>query len=143
MYSQITILAYNNAFIQKVVHISLCEIMFLLVLVLLFPFQIFMPRSFIIIEIYITQVLIPIANGSEEIEVVTIADILRRAKVNVVVASVEKSVKILASQGTKIIADKLIGDAAESIYDIIILPVKQTRYCFRNTTSFKCMGSQI
>ncbi|KAF3435411.1 hypothetical protein FNV43_RR22500 [Rhamnella rubrinervis] len=68
------------------------------------------------------HVLIPIANGSEEIEVVTIADILRRAKVNVVVASVEKSLKILASQGTKIIADKLIGDAAESIYDLIILP---------------------
>ncbi|KAG4164830.1 hypothetical protein ERO13_A13G041000v2 [Gossypium hirsutum] len=67
-------------------------------------------------------VLVPVANGSEEIEIVTIVDILRRAKVDVVVASVEKSVKILASQGVKIIADKLIGDAAGSIYDLIILP---------------------
>ncbi|KAK6282575.1 hypothetical protein POUND7_016400 [Theobroma cacao] len=68
------------------------------------------------------RVLVPVANGSEEIEVVSIIDILRRAKVDVVVASVEKSVKVLASQGVKIVADKLIGDAAGSIYDLIILP---------------------
>ncbi|OMO74088.1 ThiJ/PfpI [Corchorus capsularis] len=68
------------------------------------------------------QVLVPVANGSEEIEVVTIVDILRRAKVDVVVASVERSTKVLASQGVKIVADKLIGDAAVSIYDLIILP---------------------
>ncbi|XWS54797.1 hypothetical protein CRYUN_Cryun10bG0120000 [Craigia yunnanensis] len=68
------------------------------------------------------HVLLPVANGSEEIEVVTIIDILRRAKVDVVVASVEKSVKVLASQGVKIVADKLIGDATGSIYDLIILP---------------------
>lgn len=72
------------------------------------------------------QVLIPVANGSEDIEVVTIVDILRRAHVDVIVASVEKSVRILGSQGTKIIADKLIGVAAESTYDLIILPVRQT-----------------
>ncbi|XP_059652884.1 protein DJ-1 homolog C [Cornus florida] len=68
------------------------------------------------------HVLIPVANGSEEIEVVTIVDILRRAKVDVVVASVEKSTQILASQGTKIVADKSIDSASESIYDLIILP---------------------
>lgn len=55
---------------------------------------------------------------------VTIADILRRAKVDVVVASVEKSRKIKASRGTRIIADKLIGESAESIFDLIILPVR-------------------
>lgn len=68
------------------------------------------------------RVLLPIANGSEEIEIVAIVDILRRAKVDVVVASIEKSVQILASRGIKIVADKLIGDAAESVYDLIILP---------------------
>ena len=78
----------------------------------------------------VMQVLIPVANGSEAIEVVTIADILRRAKVDVIIASLEKSVQILASQGTKIVADKLIGDAAESIYDIIILPVRLTSISF-------------
>lgn len=55
---------------------------------------------------------------------VTIADVLRRAKVDVTVASVERSVRITASQGTKIITDKLIGEAAESSYDLIVLPVR-------------------
>ncbi|XP_073155698.1 protein DJ-1 homolog C isoform X1 [Henckelia pumila] len=68
------------------------------------------------------QVLIPVANGSEEIEVVTIVDILRRAKANVIIASVEKSLQILSSTGTKIVADKMISAAAESTYDLIILP---------------------
>ncbi|XP_057782949.1 protein DJ-1 homolog C [Salvia miltiorrhiza] len=68
------------------------------------------------------QVLILVANGSEEIEVVSIVDILRRAKANVVVASVEKSLQVLASSGTKIMADKMIGAAADSIHDLIILP---------------------
>ncbi|CAH9081822.1 unnamed protein product [Cuscuta europaea] len=68
------------------------------------------------------QVLIPIANGCEEIEVVTVVDILRRAKVNVVVASVQKSAVTLASNGIKIVADMLIDCAAESTYDLIILP---------------------
>lgn len=77
---------------------------------------------------FVVQVLIPIANGSEEIEIVTIVDILRRAKVDVVVASVERSTQIVASQGIKIIADKSISDAAESVYDLIILPVSQTKY---------------
>lgn len=64
------------------------------------------------------------ANGSEEMEVVILVDILRRAKVEVVVASVERSTKILASQNTTIIADKSISAAAESVYDLIILPVR-------------------
>ncbi|KMT01336.1 hypothetical protein BVRB_9g213510 [Beta vulgaris subsp. vulgaris] len=68
------------------------------------------------------HVLIPVANGSDEIEVVTIVDILRRAKVNVVIASVEKSLQILASHGTKIITDKFINVDAESVYDLIVLP---------------------
>lgn len=71
---------------------------------------------------HIPQVLIPVANGSEEIELVTIVDILRRAKMDVVVASVQKSLQIVAARETKIVADKSIGDAAASTYDMIILP---------------------
>lgn len=77
----------------------------------------------IYLSLQISQVLIPVANGLEEIELVTIVDILRRAKANVIIASVEKSLQILASRATKIIADKMISAAAESIYDLIILPV--------------------
>lgn len=74
---------------------------------------------------YDMQILIPIAHGSEEIEMVTLIDILRRAKANVIVASVEKTLEVLASQGTKIVADKLISEAQESAHDLIILPVIQ------------------
>uniref|UniRef100_A0A7N0TEF0 DJ-1/PfpI domain-containing protein n=1 Tax=Kalanchoe fedtschenkoi TaxID=63787 RepID=A0A7N0TEF0_KALFE len=70
------------------------------------------------------KVLVPIADGSEETEIVTVIDVLRRAKVEVTVASVEKSVKVSASQGTKIVADSLIVDISESTYDLIILPVR-------------------
>ncbi|ESW27625.1 hypothetical protein PHAVU_003G218100 [Phaseolus vulgaris] len=52
------------------------------------------------------RILVPIANGSEEMEAVIIIDMLRRAKANVVVASVE---------------DKL-DEAAKLSYDLIVLP---------------------
>ncbi|KAF3771901.1 DJ-1-like protein C, partial [Nymphaea thermarum] len=68
------------------------------------------------------QALVPIANGSAEMETIVVVDILRRAHVDVIVASIERSKQIVACRGTKIIADKLIGDAAESTYDLIILP---------------------
>lgn len=68
------------------------------------------------------EVLIPIANGSEEMEIIILVDILRRAKINVVLASVEKSLTILGSQRMKIVADKSITSASDSIYDLIILP---------------------
>ncbi|KAI7749114.1 hypothetical protein M8C21_014271 [Ambrosia artemisiifolia] len=69
------------------------------------------------------KVLIPIANGSEDIEVVTVVDILRRAKLDVTVASVEKTLSVVGSQGIKIVADQSLKNAAESIFDLIILPV--------------------
>ncbi|KAL6561071.1 hypothetical protein OROGR_003791 [Orobanche gracilis] len=68
------------------------------------------------------SVLIPIAHGSKEIEVVIVLDILSRAKANVIVASVEKTLEVLASRGVKIVADILIGDAQESSHDLIYLP---------------------
>lgn len=58
---------------------------------------------------------------------VTLIDVLRRANVEVMVASVEKSVQIVASQGTNIVADKSIREASESIYDLIVLPVRMLR----------------
>ncbi|CAN6484005.1 unnamed protein product [Victoria cruziana] len=73
-------------------------------------------------EIGGTLALVPIANSSAEMETIVVVDILRRSHVDVVIASMEKSKQVVASRNTKIIADKLIGDAAESTYDLIILP---------------------
>jgi len=55
-------------------------------------------------------------------EIIILVDILRRAKINVVLASVEKSLTILGSQRMKIVADKSITSASDSIYDLIVLP---------------------
>lgn len=56
-------------------------------------------------------------------EIIILADILRRAKINVVLASVEKSPNIVGSQRVKIVADKSISSASNSKFDLIILPV--------------------
>ncbi|XP_057723202.1 protein DJ-1 homolog B-like isoform X2 [Arachis stenosperma] len=68
------------------------------------------------------KVLVPIANGSEEMEAVIIIDILRRAKANVVVASLEDKLEIVASRNVKLEADMLLDEAAKLSYDLIVLP---------------------
>nr|CAD1842312.1 unnamed protein product [Ananas comosus var. bracteatus] len=68
------------------------------------------------------NILVPIANGSEEMEAVMIIDILRRAKANVTVASVEDKLEIVASRKVKIVADTLLHDASKQQYDLIVLP---------------------
>ncbi|XP_019193862.1 PREDICTED: protein DJ-1 homolog A-like [Ipomoea nil] len=68
------------------------------------------------------QILVPIANGSEEMEALIIVDVLRRAKAQVVVASVDDSLEIVASRNVKLVADVLLEDAAKSTYDLIVLP---------------------
>lgn len=70
------------------------------------------------------QILVPIANGTEEMEAVIIIDILRRAKANVVVASVEDKLEIEASRKVKLEADVLLDEAAKTSYDLIVLPVR-------------------
>jgi hypothetical protein len=68
------------------------------------------------------SVLVPIANGSEEMEAVIVIDVLRRAKIDVCVASVEKTTTVVASRGVKLEADKGINDCSGP-YDMIVLPV--------------------
>ncbi|KAK3424468.1 hypothetical protein EUGRSUZ_F01221 [Eucalyptus grandis] len=68
------------------------------------------------------QILVPIANGSEEMEAVIIIDVLRRSKANVVIASVEDKVEIEASRKVKLVADMLLDEASKLSYDLIVLP---------------------
>ncbi len=66
--------------------------------------------------------LVPIADGSEDIEAVTIIDVLRRAEVEVTVASVHSHRTITASRKTCIIADALLEESVDQDYDLIALP---------------------
>jgi 4-methyl-5(b-hydroxyethyl)-thiazole monophosphate biosynthesis len=67
------------------------------------------------------KVLVPIADGTEEIEAVCLIDVLRRAETSVIVASVNE-LQITASRGVKLVADKLIADCVHENYDLVVLP---------------------
>lgn len=68
------------------------------------------------------QVLIPLAPGCEELEAVTLIDILRRAQIKVVTASLTNELALTASRGTGLIADYLLEDVLTRDFDMIILP---------------------
>jgi len=70
----------------------------------------------------IKKILIPIANGVEEIEAVCLIDTIRRAGAEVTVASIETGLQIVASRGVKLVADCFISDCAAEVYDFIVLP---------------------
>jgi protein deglycase len=68
--------------------------------------------------------LIPIADGSEEIEAVTIIDVLRRAGVEVTVAAVNsgKSLQIRGAHGLEITADCSLDNCTDKPWDLIAVP---------------------
>ncbi len=66
--------------------------------------------------------LVPIANGSEDIESVTLIDVLRRAGIEVTVASVHAEAAITAARGTRITADALMSNCSDQVFDLIALP---------------------
>ena len=71
------------------------------------------------------QVLVPIAEGFEEIETVAIINILRRAGVEVTVASImgkEMSLTLKGSNGISLMADCYYEDCDQKEYDMIALP---------------------
>ncbi|XP_024383403.1 protein DJ-1 homolog B isoform X2 [Physcomitrium patens] len=68
------------------------------------------------------KVLVPVANGTEEMEAVIVINVLRRAGATVTVASVEEGMQIAASRGVNIVADCLISECEEQEYDLVALP---------------------
>uniref|UniRef100_A0AC35U8T1 DJ-1_PfpI domain-containing protein n=1 Tax=Rhabditophanes sp. KR3021 TaxID=114890 RepID=A0AC35U8T1_9BILA len=60
--------------------------------------------------------------GSEDIELVATSDILRRAKVDVTVVSLDNTETIVCGQKTEIKVDGKIKDVVGKLYDAVILP---------------------
>jgi len=70
-----------------------------------------------------TKVLVPIADGTEELEAVTVIDVMRRAGAEVCVASVmPKRHTVVASRGVKLGADCSIDSCLNTSWDLIVLP---------------------
>lgn len=65
----------------------------------------------------------PIGFGTEEMEAVILADVLRRAGAEVTVASVEKQLEVEAYGGTRLVADTFISACSTEIFDLVALPV--------------------
>lgn len=68
------------------------------------------------------SVLVPVADGTEEMEAVIIIDVLRRAEIHVDVVSVTDQLEITASRGVRIKADKRISDLNEPHFSAIVIP---------------------
>ena len=66
-------------------------------------------------------VLVPIAPGFEEIETITVVDILRRAGARVTLASTVPGA-LEGSRGVKVEADDLLDNVMEKEFDLICLP---------------------
>ncbi len=67
------------------------------------------------------RVLVPLAPGFEEIEAVTVIDVLRRAGVEVTVAGTAAS-PIKGSRGIRVSADIPLDQADAAAFDMIVLP---------------------
>lgn len=67
------------------------------------------------------KVLVPLADGCEEIEAVTIIDLLRRAGISVVVAGLKAGI-VTASRGVQLMPDVTLDEALHHEYDMVVLP---------------------
>ena len=68
------------------------------------------------------KILVPFADGSEEMETVIIVDTLRRATLSVTSAALGNSRTITASRGVVLVADTRLGEIAPETFDAIVLP---------------------
>ena len=67
------------------------------------------------------SVLVPLAQGCEELEAVTVIDLLRRAGIGVVTAGLDDK-PVRASRGTVLVPDVTLDAAVRQKYDMIVLP---------------------
>ncbi len=66
-------------------------------------------------------VLVPLAQGCEELEAVTIINLLRRAGITVISAGLDKE-PVKASRGVVLIPDTTLDEVVNQTFDMIVLP---------------------
>lgn len=66
-------------------------------------------------------VLVPLAQGCEELEAITIVDLLRRAGIEVVTAGLDDQ-PVVASRGSVLIPDTVLDAVLDRDFDMIVLP---------------------
>ena len=68
------------------------------------------------------KALVILTDGVEEIEAVTIVDVLRRGGVQVTTASIGASAEVAGAHGMALKADALFADVQDGLYDALVLP---------------------
>ena len=68
------------------------------------------------------RVLVPLAEGFEEMEAVIIIDVLRRADLDTVVAGLNGAGPVLGSRGVTVVAEVALDDVLDTEFDAIVLP---------------------
>lgn len=68
------------------------------------------------------SVLIPLAEGCEELEAVTLIDLLRRAGITVTTASLSGHRQLTASRQVGLVADTLLDNVLNDEFDMLLLP---------------------
>lgn len=67
------------------------------------------------------KIIVPISNGFEEIEAISVIDICRRANIEVTIVAVE-NIQTIGAHNIKIEADCKIEDVNSNDFDMIVLP---------------------
>lgn len=68
------------------------------------------------------KILVPLAEGFEMIEALSIVDVFRRAGVHVDLAAVADNLQVTSSHQVKVMADVYLADCKDNSYDLIVLP---------------------
>lgn len=68
------------------------------------------------------KVLVPLVEGFEDIEAVSIIDVLRRGGCEVVTAAVSDAPFVMSAHGVTMDADRSLSEAVNDDYDAIVLP---------------------
>jgi 4-methyl-5(b-hydroxyethyl)-thiazole monophosphate biosynthesis len=68
------------------------------------------------------RALIALAEGTDDLQTVTLIDVLRRAKIEVVVASIEGRRMLTCTRGTRLTSDAMLVDLLAQPFDLIALP---------------------
>lgn len=68
------------------------------------------------------EILVLLADGCEEVEALTVVDLLRRANISVCMASVSNSKKIIGSHGIEFYADELFQNVILKDFSGVFLP---------------------
>ncbi len=68
------------------------------------------------------KILVPLAEGFEMIEALSVVDVFRRAGAHVDLAAVGDELRVTSSHNVQVTADRMLKECVDEAYDLIVLP---------------------